>query len=225
LDASAGLLHCHMNNLAHLDVRAANFLLTQEGGRIRATISDFGLSRFVEAGWAHTGRRGTASTEEQIPLMWSAPESMTDRVFSLESDVYMFGIFLFEIVARTLPYPDYSPAEFAKLDLDELSVMRPTIPEWTPVRWQVLMQSCWNPKLDKRPTIAEVNGELESFLAECRRADVLNLFRLPPPAIVVGDMSGVGAGVEGIPFQLIKKGSRLRPLPQEFYVQPGTVVV
>jgi len=38
-------------------------------------------------------------------------------------------------------------------------------------------------------------------------------------------MSGVGAGVEGIPFQLIKKGSRLRPLPQEFYVQPGTVVV
>jgi predicted Ser/Thr protein kinase len=80
---AAGMFHLHKHNIVHRDLAARNILLTSGG---EPKISDFGMSRVLE-------ERNEGKTYNNMgPIRWMAPESIKQRVYSKQSDVWSFGI-------------------------------------------------------------------------------------------------------------------------------------
>jgi predicted Ser/Thr protein kinase len=140
-----GMLHLHKNNIIHRDLAARNILLTEAK---QPKISDFGMSRLLQQ-----QQEGKTNTNVG-PLRWMAPESLADRTYSTKSDVWTFGIVVWEIVAKQEPHLDQDPLNVGKLIRDEFLV--PKIPSQCPPILAEIMQMCWKPKPDERPDFEEI---------------------------------------------------------------------
>jgi len=92
---AAGMLHLHKHNIVHRDLAARNILLTASG---HPKISDFGMSRILEK-----DEEGKANSTVG-PVCWKAHESLAHRNYSKKSDVWTFGIVVYEIVAQCEPH-------------------------------------------------------------------------------------------------------------------------
>ena len=92
---ASGMAHLHKHKVIHRDLAARNILLDDQ---FTAKISDFGLSRFAEA--------DENKTKSDVgPIKWMSPESIKDKVYSDKSDVWSFGVTLWEVLTRKNPYP------------------------------------------------------------------------------------------------------------------------
>jgi hypothetical protein len=100
-DAAQGLKYLAACNIVHRDIAARNVLLNSE---MRGKIADFGMSRESAADSAYYTSRGGA-----IPVRWSSPEALDDHKFSEKSDVWSYGVLLYELYTRAeLPYKGIS---------------------------------------------------------------------------------------------------------------------
>lgn len=139
-EIAAGMLHLHRYNIVHRDLAARNVLLTETG---HAKISDFGMSRLLV-------RTDIAKTEANIgPIRWMAPESLGQQIYSKYSDVWSFGIVIYEIVAQREPHTEINPLDVGALIRDKF--LTPRIPNGCPQKLQTLMTMCWNPQPEQRP--------------------------------------------------------------------------
>ena len=86
-------------NFVHRDVRAANMLV---GENEIVKVADFGLARVIVDG-------EYVATGVKFPVKWTAPEAINQHIFTTRSDVWSFGVLMYEIVtfARN-PYPGQS---------------------------------------------------------------------------------------------------------------------
>jgi serine/threonine protein kinase len=126
---AAGMLHLHKHNIVHRDLAARNILLTASGD---PKISDFGMSRILE-------KDDEGKTNSTIgPVCWMAPESLAYRNYSKKSDVWTFGIVVYEIVAQREPHKDQDLFEVGSRIRDE--GLTPTIPTDCPPKLRELMQ-------------------------------------------------------------------------------------
>eukprot|EP00808_Paulinella_micropora_P017898 g65570.t1 len=155
LHAEGIVWHLHAEGIVHRDVAARNFLVDEQD---RVYICDFGLSRPLP----RASQVGRAQTVVAVP--WSAPESLQHSHYSRESDIFSFGIFLWEVTTRSnVPYPQF---ELSKPGLAQISQavveegLRPAIPEHTPPLLASLLEACWNADAAARPTIQEVHSRL-----------------------------------------------------------------
>jgi serine/threonine protein kinase len=137
---AAGMYHLHKHNIIHRDLAARNILLT-EGGNPK--ISDFGLSRVLEQDIENK------TLTKFGPIRWMAPESLAKQVYSKKSDVWMFGILVYEIVARCEPHTDKNPKEVAVLIRDQ--GLTPKIPDKCLPKLRDLMEMCWRLEPEHRP--------------------------------------------------------------------------
>ena len=135
-----GLNHLHENNIVHRDLAARNILMHNG----EAKISDFGLSRALKEE-AQVGK--TASTIG--PIRWMAPESIATQTYSIKSDVWMFGIILYEITAREEPHIGEDTLNIAIKIRD--SGLTPTITEDSPPVLREIMEMCWQMDPSMRP--------------------------------------------------------------------------
>jgi len=103
---AAGLRHLHSYNIIHRDLAARNILLSKKG---EPKIADLGMSRLLVEGY-----EGQTVTDVG-PVRWMAPESLKYNIYSRKSDVWMFGIVVYEIVARSEPHPDIHFSEVSAL--------------------------------------------------------------------------------------------------------------
>ncbi|KAH8372808.1 hypothetical protein KR009_005169 [Drosophila setifemur] len=140
---ACGMHYLESQHFVHRDLAARNILLT---ARQQAKISDFGMSRMLRPG----------STEYQFtqggrwPIRWYAPESFNLGIFSHASDVWSFGVTIWEMFALGAPpYGEISNVDAIKVvDSGE----RLPQPNLCPAYIYAVMQSCWKDRPKDRPT-------------------------------------------------------------------------
>jgi len=147
---AAGMLHLHKHNIIHRDLASRNILLTESG---HPKISDFGMSRILEGS-------SEGKTYNNIgPLRWMAPESLKHQTYSKKSDVWSFGIVVYEIVAQCEPHIDVDPLDIGPLIRDQY--LTPEIPSDAPQKLHEFMKMCWNQQPEQRPDFENICAMLE----------------------------------------------------------------
>uniref|UniRef100_A0A8C9S1U1 receptor protein-tyrosine kinase n=1 Tax=Scleropages formosus TaxID=113540 RepID=A0A8C9S1U1_SCLFO len=152
-----GLDFLASRNCIHRDVAARNVLLTD--GRI-AKICDFGLARDImnDSNYVVKGNA-------RLPVKWMAPESIFDCVYTVQSDVWSYGILLWEIFSLgKSPYPSILvDSKFYKMIKCGYQMSRP---DFAPPEMYTIMKICWNLDPTKRPTFSKISQLIERLLGE-----------------------------------------------------------
>ncbi|XP_029285675.1 LOW QUALITY PROTEIN: vascular endothelial growth factor receptor 2 [Cottoperca gobio] len=146
----------------HRDLAARNILLSENNV---VKICDFGLARDVYKDPDYV-RKGDA----RLPLKWMAPETIFDRVYTTQSDVWSFGVLLWEIFSLgASPYPGVCIDELFCRRLKEGTRMRP--PEYATTEIYQTMLDCWLERPTDRPTFAEMVEHMGNLLQASARRD------------------------------------------------------
>uniref|UniRef100_A0A8C9YZG6 receptor protein-tyrosine kinase n=1 Tax=Sander lucioperca TaxID=283035 RepID=A0A8C9YZG6_SANLU len=155
-----GMEYITSKNCIHRDLAARNILLTH--GRV-AKICDFGLARDITTDASYV-LRGNA----RLPVKWMSPESIFDCVYTFESDVWSYGILLWEIFSLgNSPYPGMQVGSvFYRMIQDGHRMSRP---EFAPIEMYDMMLSCWNQDPLKRPSFRKLVERTELMLSENTR--------------------------------------------------------
>ncbi|KAI8509471.1 Endothelial cell-specific molecule 1 [Branchiostoma belcheri] len=148
---ASGLEELARLKIVHRDIAARNIVISD---RKVAKIADFGLSRDVYTSSAYE-RTNQGGGEELLPLKWMAVESLRDGVYTCESDVWSYGVLLWEI-ASFGEEPRYAggpmhPDVCTLLELLKKGV-RLQQPENCPLPVYRIIRSCWIVDPSKRPT-------------------------------------------------------------------------
>ncbi|XP_003973982.2 mast/stem cell growth factor receptor Kit isoform X1 [Takifugu rubripes] len=152
-------------NCIHRDLAARNILLTQ--GRV-AKICDFGLARDI-----NTDSNYVVKGNARLPVKWMSPESIFECVYTFESDVWSYGILLWEIFSLgNSPYPGMPvDAKFYKLIKEGY---RMDAPEFAPSEMYQIMRSCWDADPLNRPPFRKVVERIEQQLSDTTKHIYLN---------------------------------------------------
>ncbi|KAE9216333.1 hypothetical protein PF004_g14476 [Phytophthora fragariae] len=161
-DAAAGLLNIHEGGFIHRDLAARNCLVDQ-GNHVR--ICDFGLCRRVKSETA-----GMLMKDAVGPVKYMAPESLQPpHAFSYDSDVYMFGVLMWETYTNSSPFASLTSVEAM---MHVLRGERLPVPRELPASLQRLMQNCFHDSPAERPSMQEVLMALDDSLISSQRASV-----------------------------------------------------
>ncbi|XP_075337399.1 macrophage colony-stimulating factor 1 receptor isoform X1 [Odontesthes bonariensis] len=150
-----GLDFLAAKNCIHRDVAARNVLLTN---RREAKICDFGLARDImnDSNYVVKGNA-------RLPVKWMAPESIFDCVYTVQSDVWSYGILLWEIFSLgKSPYPSMAvDSRFYKMVKRGYQM---TQPDFAPPEMYTIMKMCWNLEPTERPTFSKISQMIERLL-------------------------------------------------------------
>ncbi|XP_034870910.1 tyrosine-protein kinase Fer isoform X1 [Mirounga leonina] len=149
LDAASGMSYLESKNCIHRDLAARNCLV---GENNILKISDFGMSRQEDGGVY------SSSGLKQIPIKWTAPEALNYGRYSSESDVWSFGILLWETFSLGVcPYPGMTNQQ-AREQVER--GYRMSAPQHCPEDIFKIMTKCWDYKPENRPKFSELQKEL-----------------------------------------------------------------
>ncbi|XP_040270046.1 tyrosine-protein kinase Fes/Fps [Bufo bufo] len=152
-NAAAGMEYLESKHCIHRDLAARNCLVTEKNA---LKISDFGMSR-EEADGVYSSTGGM----KQVPVKWTAPEALNYGRYSSVSDVWSFGILLWEAFSLgAVPYTNMNNQQTR--ESVEQGIRLPA-PELCPDDIYKLMLRCWEYDPRKRPNFGTVHQELISI--------------------------------------------------------------
>ena len=149
---ATGMAYLEEQNYIHRDLAARNIWV---GENLICKIANFTLARVIDEDIyeAHTGAK--------FPIKWTAPEAAMYNRFTIKSDVWSFGIVLWEIVTYgCFPYPGITKAEV----LEKIQTgRRMGCPPNCPKQLHDIMLDCWREEPANRPTFETLQWQLEEF--------------------------------------------------------------
>ena len=150
INIAAGLEYLAQNHFVHRDMATRNCLVSRN---LLVKISDFGLSQDIYS--TDYFRLGDS---ELLPIRWMPPESIMYAKFTVQSDIWSFGVVLWEVFSFGVqPYYSLSNEEVVQHVRDG-NVM--TRPEGCPQEIYDLMLDCWAMSTEDRPTAGEIHSGL-----------------------------------------------------------------
>ncbi|XP_056279436.1 protein-tyrosine kinase 6b isoform X1 [Pseudoliparis swirei] len=145
-----GMSYLEEQNSIHRDLAARNVLV---GENNICKVADFGLARVIKEPFYIT-------EDHKIPYKWSAPEAISHGKFSNKSDVWSFGVLLYEILTYgSAPYPAFSNQETYQ---QVTNGYRMPAPPKCPDSLYTIMLKCWSAEPDDRPDFKSLNLKLDS---------------------------------------------------------------
>uniref|UniRef100_A0A8C4EHJ8 receptor protein-tyrosine kinase n=1 Tax=Dicentrarchus labrax TaxID=13489 RepID=A0A8C4EHJ8_DICLA len=188
---AAGMKYLSDMSYVHRDLAARNILVNNT---LECKVSDFGLSRVLE-----DDPEGTYTTSGgKIPIRWTAPEAIAYRKFTSASDVWSFGIVMWEVMAfGERPYWDMSNHEVMKA-INE--AFRLPAPMDCPSAVYQLMLQCWLQDRSKRPRFGDIVNLLDKLL---RSPDSLKTIADFDPRVSIRLPSTSGS--DGSPFRSVSE--------------------
>ncbi|XP_028837562.1 focal adhesion kinase 1-like isoform X5 [Denticeps clupeoides] len=152
---STALAYLEGKRFVHRDIAARNVLVSSLDS---VKLGDFGLSRYMEDSSYYKASKG------KLPIKWMAPESINFRRFTSASDVWMFGVCMWEILMYGVkPFQDVKNNDvIGRIESGERLAMPPACP---PTLYS-LMTKCWTYDPSKRPRFTELKAQLCIILEE-----------------------------------------------------------
>nr|XP_020453069.1 focal adhesion kinase 1-like isoform X3 [Monopterus albus] len=152
---STALAYLESKRFVHRDIAARNVLVSSVDC---VMLGDFGLSRYMEDSSYYKASKG------KLPIKWMAPESINFRRFTSASDVWMFGVCMWEILMYGIkPFQGVKNNDvIGRIENGE----RLAMPTQCPPTLYSLMTKCWSYDPSKRPRFTELKTQLSTILEE-----------------------------------------------------------
>lgn len=160
-----GMEYLASKKCIHRDLAARNVLVVENNVM---KIADFGLARDL-----HNIDYYKKKSDGRLPVKWMAPEALFDRVYTTQSDVWSYGILLWEIMTLGgTPYPSVPIEKLFQLLRDGHRMEKP---QGCSLEVYVIMRECWNQSPYQRPTFTELVEDLDRILTFATDQEYLDL--------------------------------------------------
>ncbi|KAM9395326.1 fibroblast growth factor receptor 2-like isoform 10-T12 [Salvelinus alpinus] len=160
-----GMEYLASQKCIHRDLAARNVLVTESNFM---KIADFGLARDV-----HNIDYYKKTTNGRLPVKWMAPEALFDRVYTHQSDVWSFGVLMWEIFTLGgSPYPGIPVEELFKLLKEGHRMDKPGN---CTNELYMMMKDCWHAISSHRPTFKQLVEDLDRILTLVTNEEYLDL--------------------------------------------------
>lgn len=161
-----GMEYLASRRCIHRDLAARNVLVSDD---YILKIADFGLARDI-----HCSDYYRKTTDGRLPVKWMAPEALFHRVYTTQSDVWSYGILLWEIMTLGgTPYPSVPSVE--KLFQLLRNGHRMEKPPCCSLEIYMLMRECWSYQPNERPVFSELVEDLDRILTITANEEYLDL--------------------------------------------------
>ncbi|XP_055933406.1 tyrosine-protein kinase Abl-like isoform X2 [Argiope bruennichi] len=196
---ASAMSYLESHSFIHRDLAARNCLV---GENHLVKVADFGLARLMrdDTYTAHAGAK--------FPIKWTAPEGLAYNKFSTKSDVWAFGILLWEIATYGMsPYPG--------VDLTDVYHMlesgyRMECPPGCPPRVYELMRQCWHWEPSERPTFKDIHLTLETMFQNSSITEEVEkqLEQQTPPSSSFKKHGGSSGNIQALAAEETEQGNR-----------------
>lgn len=160
-----GMEYLASQKCIHRDLAARNVLVTENNVM---KIADFGLARDI-----NNIDYYKKTTNGRLPVKWMAPEALFDRVYTHQSDVWSFGVLMWEIFTLGgSPYPGIPVEELFKLLKEGHRMDKPTN---CTNELYMMMRDCWHAVPSQRPTFKQLVEDLDRILTLTTNEEYLDL--------------------------------------------------
>ncbi|NXT87796.1 INSRR protein, partial [Anhinga rufa] len=162
-----GMAYLNANKFVHRDLAARNCMVSED---FTVKIGDFGMTRDIyETDYYRKGGKGL------LPVRWMSPEALKDGIFNTQSDVWSFGVVLWEIATLAeQPYQGMSNEQVLRFVMDNGVLERP---ENCPDKLHELMCLCWQQNPRQRPSFIQLLESIKDHMAPAFRT--LSFFYSP----------------------------------------------
>ena len=143
--------YLHSRKIVHCDLKSPNILIDKN---YNIKLGDFGLSRFI--GKNSENIKGKIGTPH-----WMAPEILLGGKYEYHSDIFSYGMILWEILTGDIPYNNIDPKKIENLITNEKNIVK--VPDYGNLILRKLCKKCINYDPQKRPNINEILRELKNI--------------------------------------------------------------
>jgi len=155
--AAEGMAYLAEKKIVHRDLALRNLLIRDSNQKVIVKVSDFGLSRFIKEGSEYY----KTSSESKLPVKWTAPEGLQFAKFTNKSDVWSYGICVWELFSKgSVPYAGMTNTESTQKIFQGYRLPKP---DSCPEEVFNLVLRCWSMNAAERPTFDEIVQKLMAF--------------------------------------------------------------